>query len=333
MPWSRRRFVAASAAALAARSIAQAPASASSAVPFIDSHVHVWKTDPAFPFAAGVHPSPADASVEVVLDLMHANDVSRTVLIQVIHYKWDNSYLASVLKRYPKLFHGVCRVNPEDPAAPDQLSRLTEEQGFRGVRLSPAAGPAGDWIKGPLMPPLWRRCAQLKVPMTLLIPVTRLPEVHPLIEANPDLQVVIDHMADCPLDHPEQLELLLALAKYPNVFVKISHMWSLSKEAYPYADAMAQVRNICHHFGAQRLMAGTDWPISLLKQSYARTVALFRDHPDFIPPGPAAFGDNGIRSTFVGTGSGSGANLNEPYHSPLSQVLSGTVQEVWPFGI
>ena len=97
--------------------------------------------------------------------------MSRTVIIQVIHYKWDNSYLADVLKRYPQQFHGVCRVNPEDPAAPDHLSRLTEEQGFHGVRLSPAAGPAGDWIRGPLMPPLWRRCAQLKVPMTLLIPV------------------------------------------------------------------------------------------------------------------------------------------------------------------
>ena len=38
----------------------------------------------------------------MLLDLMHANDVARTVIIQVIHYKWDNSYLASVLKQYPQ---------------------------------------------------------------------------------------------------------------------------------------------------------------------------------------------------------------------------------------
>jgi L-fuconolactonase len=272
-------------------------------VPFIDSHVHVWKTDPAFPFAAGAHPSPADASVETLLELMQANHVLRTVIIQVIHYKWDNSYLASVLKRYPQTFHGVCRVNPEDPAAPDQLSRLTEVQGFRGVRLSPAATAAGDWIRGPLMPPLWRRCAQLKVPMTLLIPATRLPDVHPLIEANPDLQVVIDHMADTPLDQLAQLELLLALARYPKVFVKISHMWSLSTQAYPYPDATAQVKRLHEVFGAKRLMAGTDWPISLPKQTYAQTVALYRDHLDFLPA------------------------------QDRVQILSKTVQEVWPFGI
>lgn len=297
--WTRRRFLAASAATAAAPVLLAETAP----TPLIDSHVHVWKTDPAFPFAPGAHPDPPNATAEMLLDLMHANQVSRTVIIQVIHYKWDNSYLASVLKRYPQTFHGVCRVNPEDPAAPGQLARLTEEQGFRGVRLSPAAGPAGDWIRGPLMPPLWRRCAQLKVPMTLLIPVTRLPEVHSLIEANPDLQVVIDHMADSPPDHPEQLDLLLALERYPHVFVKISHSWSLSTQPYPFPDAIAQIQRLYKTFGAKRLMAGTDWPVSLKQVTYAQAVAFYRDHLGFMTP--------------------------QDHH----QVLFKTVQSVWPFGL
>ena len=81
-------------------------------------------------------------------DLMKANGVERTVIIQVIHFKWDNSYVASVLKQYPDTFQGVARVNPEDPAAPDHLSRLVQEQGFRGVRLSPSGEASGDWIAG-----------------------------------------------------------------------------------------------------------------------------------------------------------------------------------------
>ena len=163
---NRRTFVASS----LATGIAARLQAADEKPLLIDSHVHVWKHDPAFPFAQGAHPPAEDASAEMLLDLMKANGVSRTVIIQVIHYKWDNSYLADVLKRYPQTFKGVCRVNPEDPAAPDQLSRLTEEQGFRGVRLSPSANADGDWIHGPLMPPLWKRCAELKVPMTVLIP-------------------------------------------------------------------------------------------------------------------------------------------------------------------
>jgi L-fuconolactonase len=269
----------------------------------IDSHVHVWKHDPRYPFAAGAHTPPEDATPEMLIALMKANGVSRTVIIQVIHYRWDNSYLADVLKRYPQYFKGVCRVNPEDPAAPDHLSRLTTEQGFHGVRLSPSANPDGDWIRGPLMPPLWKRCAELKVPMTVLAPVSRMPDIAPLIERNPDLTVVVDHQADSPLNQPEKLELLLALRRYPRVFVKISHMWSLSNQPYPYPDAQVQVRRLYDGFGPKRLMWGTDWPICLKQLTYAQAVELFRDRMDFFSA------------------------------EDRKWILSGTVRQVWPFDV
>jgi predicted TIM-barrel fold metal-dependent hydrolase len=302
---NRRRFLATSIAqTLALRVPSQASLIAPESKPIlIDSHVHVWKHDPYFPFAPGAKPPAEDASAETLLSLMQTNGVARTVIIQVIHYKWDNSYLASVLKRYPGIFQGVCRVNPEDPAAPDHLTQLTNQHGFRGVRLSPSGTADGDWIRGPLMPPLWHQCAQLKVPMTILAPVTRMPDLVPLIEQNPDLTIVIDHMADSPLNQPQQLELLLAFARYPRIFVKISHMWSLSKQQYPYADALVQVKRLHQSFGAKRLMWGTDWPVSLKDLTYAQAVALFRDHLDFLSPQEHA------------------------------QILYKTVQEVWPFGI
>jgi len=122
----------------------------------IDPHVHVWKNDPRYPWAKETtRPPEKDATPEMLIGLMKANGVEKTVLVHVIYYRWDNSYAADVLKQYPQYFQGVARVNPEDPAAPDQLSRLVEQQRFRGVRLSPAGNEDGDWIRGPLMPPLW----------------------------------------------------------------------------------------------------------------------------------------------------------------------------------
>jgi len=41
----------------------------------IDSHVHVWKHDAKFPFAQGAKVQPEDASAEMLLDLMKANNV------------------------------------------------------------------------------------------------------------------------------------------------------------------------------------------------------------------------------------------------------------------
>ena len=86
-----------------------------------------------FPWAPETtSPPEEDATAEMLLELMAANGVEKTVLVQVIHYRWDNSYAADAMQRYPDKFMGVCRINPEDPDAPDHLSRWTEEDGFHG---------------------------------------------------------------------------------------------------------------------------------------------------------------------------------------------------------
>ena len=248
----------------------------------IDPHVHVWKHDARFPFAAGAKVPDYDATPEMLLDLMRANGVAKTVIIQVIHYRYDNSYLASVLKRYPQYFQGVCRVDPLDPAAPDHLAAISGQPGFRGVRLSPGAGADGDWILGPLMPPLWKRCDELRAPMTVLAPITRIPDIQLLVEKFPDLMVVVDHMADCPVDRPQELEKLIALVRYPKVYVKISHTWSLSKQPYPWLDSQELVKRLYHSFGPQRLMWATDWPIAKEIATYSQRLTVVRDETKFL---------------------------------------------------
>jgi len=266
----------------------------------LDPHVHVWKHDPEFPFAPDARVPERDATPETLLALMKANGVARTVIIQVIHYKYDNRYLAGVLKRYPRMFQGVCRVDPLDPAAPDRLARLTGE-GFRGVRLSPAGNASGDWFHGPLMPPLWKRCQELKVPMTVLAPITRMPEVGKLLDGLPELTVVIDHMADCPIDRPAELEKLIALKRYPKVFVKISHTWSISRQPYPWLDAQEYVKRLYEAFGPQRLMWATDWPIVENVSTYERALSVVRDDMKLLSAGDKSW------------------------------ILSKTIERVWPF--
>jgi predicted TIM-barrel fold metal-dependent hydrolase len=248
----------------------------------IDPHVHVWKHDPRYPWAREtVNPPAADALPETLLALMKANGVSKTVLIQVIHYRWDNSYVSDVLAQYPEYFRGVARVNPQDPAAPDRTSELCE-RGFAGIRISPAADAAGDWIAGPLMDPLWTRCQDLGTTLSVLAPATRLPEVTKLIDRYQDLDVIVDHMTDCPVDRGDLLEPLLALRRYPNVFVKVSHTWSLSKQTYPYKDSQAMVKRVYDAFGPQRLMWGTDWPLIEGYCGYAGALAMVRDEMAFL---------------------------------------------------
>jgi len=267
----------------------------------LDPHVHVWVNDPHYPWAAGTKDAPqTNRAPDMLLGLMRANQVERTVLVQYIGYRWDNRFAADTMKKFAPRFMGVCRVNPADPVAPDQLTALTA-QGFHGVRLSPAAGAIGDWIKGPLMTPLWKRAEVLRVPMTILAPITRMPDLVPLIEQCPELDVVIDHMADCPVDQPQELNKLIALSRFPRVFVKISHTWAISRQAYPWLDAQEYVKRLHAVYGPQRLMWGTDWPVHEKWTTYDKTLSVVRDEMKF---------------------------LNE---EDKSWILSKTIERVWPF--
>jgi len=137
--------------------------------------------------------------------------------------------------------------------------------------------------------------------MTLLTPIARVPEIGKLVERFPNLTVVIDHMADCPVDRPEDLEKLIALVRYPKVFVKISHTWSLSKQNYPWTDSQALVKRLYDSFGPKRLMWATDWPIAKEKAGYIDRINVIRSGMPF---------------------------LND---EDRRQLLSETPRRVWPF--
>ena len=244
----------------------------------VDPHTHVWLNAPQFPWpAANTNPPAEDRTAEMLLDLMAAGGVERTVLVQVIHYRWDNSYVADCVRRYPDKFMGVGRVNPEDPAAADHVSEWTEK-GIHGVRLSPSVGAAGDWFTDAAkMDPIFARAESLAVPLLLLTQPPRLRDLVPLLDRHPDLDLVIDHMADCGPDDLEGRKLLTDLARYPRVTVKISHTWSISSQGYPWADTHSLVQDVYQAFGGQRIMWGTDWPVSQGKAEYGQTLSVVQD--------------------------------------------------------
>lgn len=257
---------------------------AHAAADIVDSHVHVWKTDPRYPFIkqAKMAPPDRDATPEALRALMRAHRVRKSVLVQVSHHGWDHSYLTATLRRYPRDFIGVARVNPQDPAAPDQLSQLCEAHGFRGLRLNVQPDAAFDWIRGPLVAPLLRRCEALRIPLGLQTKGPRLPELLPLLEKFPDLTVIIDHMADVAVDDPAGANALLAFARLPRTFVKFSHTWLIAKTAYPYADAQVLAKRVYDGFGPRRLLFGSDWPGIEKFCSYGQAIALIAREMKFL---------------------------------------------------
>lgn len=269
---------------------------------FIDSHVHVWTHDPLYPWAIDTPELPVyDAHPDMLLQLMKLESVECAVLVQYIGYRWDNRYVADVLKAYPQRFRGVCRVDPEDGAAPDHLSYWTEVHGFHGVRLSPAPDASGDWFRGPLMRPLFQRSAELGIPVVILTKPSRLRDLLDIVEAVPDVDIVVDHLGDCDVGNPGHRDLLLNLARYHRTYLKTGHVWSNSSGGYPWRDQHALIKQVCEWFGADRIMWGSDWPFCLRRATYAQALSFVRDEMEFLS------------------------------EAELAWILGGTALRLWPF--
>jgi L-fuconolactonase len=119
-----------------------------------------------------------------------------------------------------------------------------------------------------------------------------LPAIRRLAERFPDVDVVIDHMAqpdpEAGATAPAWRE-LLSLAAFPRVYVKVSGFYYFTGEEYPYRGCRELLESLCETFGAERLLWGSDYPHTLLRSGYARSVNLpARALPDLHPDELAA---------------------------------------------
>jgi predicted TIM-barrel fold metal-dependent hydrolase len=87
-----------------------------------------------------------------------------------------------------------------------------------------------------------------------------------IAERHPDLTLIIDHIgvAQHPVSPPEAMSWknfpdLLALARYPNVAVKLCGGPLLSNQQYPFDDIWPYLEKLFKAFGVDRVMWGSDY--------------------------------------------------------------------------
>jgi predicted TIM-barrel fold metal-dependent hydrolase len=77
-----------------------------------------------------------------------------------------------------------------------------------------------------------------------------------------------------------------ALAKHPNVFVKLTLIPECSTAPYPYKNIQPAVRRLIEAFGPRRSFWGTDLSVMLTRSTctYPQAVALFTEEMKFLSP-------------------------------------------------
>jgi len=243
--------------------------------PIIDTHMHVWGNDATrYPFPHPYVPGfsikdvPHEATVEMLIEDMDQNACTHAVLVQVIYHGWDNSYVVDCVKRFPDRLKAHGLIDPTGPNVADKLEYWVKEHGLHGMRFSPIYYQNGQhggdaWLDAPETHRLWRMAEKLNSVFNFFIAPRQLPKLAKMVKSHPDVNITLDHLSQMDLgkDPEPQMRLLLTMAKYPNVFVKVSELSSVSKSGkYPFSDAYPYVKRVYEAFGPERLLFGTGYP-------------------------------------------------------------------------
>lgn len=239
----------------------------------IDAHVHVASPDTAeYPRNRDFPGAPAlTATIEDFHAVAGPLGVTAGVLVQPSQYGFDHTYLRESLSRRPDCV-GVALADPGDPHAAKALAELARSAPVTGVRFGPNFDDGRDWL-GPGADRIADCARDLDLAVSLFIRPAHLPAVERWLGDHPGLTVVIDHLGRPDLADGDPLDAVKALgllARFPGVHVKVSALPAMSGTAHPHPDTWPWARAAQDAFGAGRLMWGSDFPVSVTGESYAR---------------------------------------------------------------
>lgn len=272
----------------------------------LDTHIHLY--DPGRP--EGVPwPSKNDPVLyrpflpEDFRALAREHGVSAALVVEASPRPEDNRWLLDLV-RGDALFPGIVgNLKPGAPGFAEELDRLSADPRFVGIR----ARPRGDEASIADL----RRLAARGKSLDVLGPPGGLAEIARRV---PELTIVLDHLAGAKADGAPPPAAwraeLRELAACPNVYCKLSGLdqqagRAAEPETYrPVLDALWEI------FGEDRLIYGSNWPVTLLRTDYGTHLRWVLDYVR--PKGRAAldkvFWRNAVKAYGLkAAGSGSGA--------------------------
>ena len=273
--------------------LAAAPASE----PVFDAHVHIWTADVAkYPLSPGFYPKDFGKIPSITAEelMKHSKPAGVSVinLVQMTWYGLDHTYILDVIRKYPRNFVGtgiVPAFSDATLASPDLTMVELAKGGIYAFRLlgrKNAPGAPAQWMEHAGYEKMFTAAARHNLALSFLMGPDDLPELDRMCTRHPETPVIIDHI--CRIGVSGKIEepavaALCNMAKHKNVKVKIGAFYALGAKREPYTDLLPLIRRVVTAFGPQRCMWESDSPFQIQKpHSYAASVALIRDHADFL---------------------------------------------------
>ena len=244
----------------------------------VDSQIHLWQNGK----MSGHHRQIPTYSADDALAEMAAAGVDCAVIHPPSALGEPVNVLAvEAVRRHPDKFCILGHFYLTSPDREKIVARWRERPGMLGFRFTFNQPHQKAWWTDGSLDWFWKSCETAGLPVGLLAG-GQMPALAKIAERHPRLKLHIDHLGrhgggtgvtdDAAF---ADLKDTLAMAKYPNVAIKMSGAPSYSSQPYPYKNIHGYLRQIFEAFGPDRSFWGTD--ITRMPCSYRQCVTMFTE--------------------------------------------------------
>ena len=247
----------------------------------VDSQVHIWGADtPDRPWpkrAEAQRPIPLDAN-----DLLREMNEAGVDRVIIVPPSWEgdrNDLGIAASAAHPDRFAVMGRLDPQDPRSRGKLATWRKQTGMLGLRFTFHIPVLVSLLTDGHMDWVWGEAEKAGVPIYVLVPQTLVHLIDKVAEKYPGLKLTMDHLALSSSKKDAEafrdLDMLLAIAKRPNVAAKASALPCYSTGKYPYRELQDYIRRVYDAFGPKRMFWGTD--LSRSPIPYRQHVTMFTE--------------------------------------------------------
>jgi L-fuconolactonase len=237
----------------------------------IDTHIHLY--DPTRP--QGV-PWPAKTDTllykptlpETFAAMVRPLGITGTVVVEASPWVEDNQWVLDLAKEHRVIVGLVGHLEPGGEGFAANLARFAKNPLFRGIRVN--GGAIGGGIARPDFLQDLERLADAGLMMDAIGSAAMIPALTALTGRIPTLRIAIDHMPVEPTGWRNSRAALVDLAKKPQVYCKVSGVLRQvgGRTAEDLGAYKAALDEVWDAFGPDRVMYGSNWPVSDKLSSY-----------------------------------------------------------------
>lgn len=247
--------------------------------PVVDSHQHIWDPSKANYSWLGPHLEPINRvfEFEELLPELQGLGIDFTIQVQSADNSEDTDLMRSCASKNKQVIGIVGYAPLQNPKElQSTLDSWKHDPLMVGVRNLIHNQQNPKWLLDEQVLEGLAILADEQYPFDVVAVLPdHLAAVLEISEKLPNLRMVIDHLAKPPIglgDDAEWRAMMRDVASNPLTFAKVSGLYSATADLSKWSTELVRpfFDFAMETFGANRLMYGGDWPISLLAGGYSR---------------------------------------------------------------